>query len=251
MPADDPVAAGSPSAASSDLAIIVALGVERATLQPHLARRSARISLHQSGPGEERAATAARAALARGATALISWGLAGALEPGLAPGTVLLPKEVLAQKGTVFRSDALWHANLHAALHAEFVLEERTLLGVSDVLSGRQSKTHAAGTTGAVGVDMESAAIAEAAQLAGARFVALRVIFDSHADLLPPRADRWIDERGNRRIAAAIDAALTPADWPALWILGQRYRTARRVLDRLARRLLPSDLFLPASADSG
>ncbi len=49
---------------------------------------------------------------------------------------------------------------------------------------------------------MESAAIAAVAARAGARFVALRVVVDAAADELPADVERWIDERGERRIGA-------------------------------------------------
>ncbi|HLF12120.1 MAG TPA: hypothetical protein VJA26_12975 [Gammaproteobacteria bacterium] len=250
MAADDRVAARATSARSPRVAIVVALGVERASLQPHLSRTTTGISIHQSGPGGARAAQAARAALADGATALVSWGLAGGLVPGLAPGTVVLPKQLLVRGGGSFRSDPAWHAKLAAMLGAQFVLDDRSLFGATHVLATPHLKAQAALATGAVAVDMESAAIAEVAESAGARFVAVRVIVDAHSDLLPPGAERWIDASGNRRMAAAIDAALTPTHWPALWTLGQRYRIARRVLRQLADRLLPSEFFLPATEPS-
>ena len=81
---------------------------------------------------------------------------------------------------------------------------------------------------------MESAAIAAVAARAGARFVALRVVVDAAGDELPADIERWIDERGERRIGAALSAALNPKQWRGLWMLAQRYRAARRTLVRLA-----------------
>jgi hypothetical protein len=81
---------------------------------------------------------------------------------------------------------------------------------------------------------MESAAIAAVAARAGARFLALRVIVDAAGDSLPADVERWVDERGERRLGAALAAALRPAQWRELWILAQRYRAARRTLERLA-----------------
>jgi hypothetical protein len=160
---------------------------------------------------------------------------------------VVLPKQILVHGGRVLRSDPVWHASLVAALAGAFLLDERSVLDAADALETPHAKAQAALATGAVAADMESAAIADAAERAGARFAAVRVIVDGQADLLPPGAERWIDERGNRRIAAAIGAAFTPAQWPALWILGQRYRIARQVLDRLAGRLLPNEFFVAAA----
>jgi len=67
------------TAAPSTVAVIVALGIERAMLQKSFRAGAAPLGILQSGPGPERAARAATAALASGAQALVSWGLAGGL----------------------------------------------------------------------------------------------------------------------------------------------------------------------------
>jgi len=52
-----------------------------------------------SGIGADNAARSARALVAAGAGALLSWGVAGALDPALACGTAVLPGEVLRAHG--------------------------------------------------------------------------------------------------------------------------------------------------------
>src|SRR5262249_25389759 len=91
-----------------------------------------------------------------------------------------------------------------------------------------------AAAKGAGAADMESAAIAAVAARAGARFVALRVVVDGAGDELPADIERWVDERGERRIVAALSAALHPTHWRSLWMLAHRYRAARHTLARLA-----------------
>jgi adenosylhomocysteine nucleosidase len=107
------------------------------------------------------------------------------------------------------------------------------LLSVPSALTTVAEKAKAA-AGGAAAADMESAAIAAAAARAGARFAALRVVVDAAGDELPADVERWIDERGERRIGAAFAAALRPAQWRGLLILAQRYRVARRMLARVA-----------------
>jgi hypothetical protein len=68
-------------------------------------------------------------------------------------------------------------------------------------------------------------------------FVAVRVVIDGRDDALPAGAERWIDERGNRRMMPAVRASLDPRQWLALVTLTKRYRVASRVLDRVARAL--------------
>src|SRR5690606_20133882 len=111
--------------------------------------------------GPERAAQAARAALEGGARALVSWGLAGGLDPALAPGAVVVPSAVLAD-GACFPCDADWAAAVRAAARDAGLAaaDGGTLLGVAVPLATPSSKAHAYAETGAVAADMESGAIA-------------------------------------------------------------------------------------------
>jgi adenosylhomocysteine nucleosidase len=213
--------------------VIVALGVERAALRVGV-ERDPPLGVIQSGPGPERAARAATAALASGASGLLSFGLAGALRAELRPGAVLLPRRVRSAAGTSFDVDPEWHAELAAAvrrLGLAPVLDD--LLSVPSAITSVAEKVKAA-ADGAAAADTESAAIAAVAARAGARYVALRVVVDAAGDELPADIERWIDERGERRIVAALAAALHPAHWRSLWMLAQRYRAARHTLVRLA-----------------
>jgi nucleoside phosphorylase len=227
--------------------VIVALGVERAALLAR-AERDPPLGVIQSGPGPERAASAATAALASGASGLLSFGLAGALRAELDPGAVLLPRRVRSVTGASFDADPEWHAELAAALRdlgLAPALDD--LLSVPTAITTVAEKAKAA-AGGAAAADMESAAIAAVAARAGARFVALRVVVDAAGDELPADIERWIDERGERRIGAALSAALHPAQWRGLWTLAQRYRTARRTLARLAPIVAGARVGSPASA---
>ncbi len=235
---------GAVPAAVPRTAIIAALGNERAALArvPHAALGW---SLVQSGPGPERAAQSARAAVAAGAQALVSWGLAGGLAPDVQPGTVVLPRRVIMQRGETFAVAGAWHERL-ATLASEFSMTFGDLLTVPAALGSPAAKAAAATALAAVAVDMESASIAAVAARARVPFVALRVVVDAQGDALPDGAENWIDARGNTRGAAALGAIVRPGEWQALWRLAQRYRKANAVLVRLAqsvaaRRLLGDD----------
>lgn len=237
---------GAESAAAPRVAIVAALGVERASLARQLQSGTAHWSILQSGPGPERAALAAAQALEQGAAALVSWGLVGALDAALVPGTVVVPRRVLRKGAAPLGVDAAWHARL-TALSATFATSFGDVLTVSAALGSPQAKAAAAAASGAVAVDMESAAIAAVAAAARVPFVALRVVVDGLGDALPGDAEAWIDERGNRRLGAALRAVVKPAEWRALLTLAQRYRTATSVLERLAR-IAASQGLLDASA---
>jgi adenosylhomocysteine nucleosidase len=231
------------------VAIIVALSVEQASLR-RLARAAVGdLSITQSGPGPERAADNARAALAAGAGALVSWGLAGGVHARLGSGTVLLPCRVRAEDGATYPTHREWRAVIADALHGELPVDDGDLLSVAAPLATPAAKS-AAAARGVVAVDMESAAVAAVAARARVPFVALRVVVDTATDVLPPAAVAWVDARGDRRLGAALAVAVKPLQWRALWILAKRYRVASRALDRAAA-LTAASRVLVARAPAG
>jgi adenosylhomocysteine nucleosidase len=237
MSFDEPAGPGS----AFTIGFIAALAIECASLRRHRPRAGP-WSILQSGPGAARAAAAAKRAVDDGAGLLVSWGLAGGLAAAAAPGTVLLPRRVLEPRAEPLLVDAVWHARLFA-LAGELHVEQGDLLTASTALESPAAKRAAAAATSAVAVDMESAAIGAVAARARVPFVALRVVVDGLDDTLPPRAENWIDARGNRRVTAALQAAADARQWRSLLTLAKRYRVASGTLDRLARALAARRLF--------
>ena len=230
MSFDEPVR----SVGVAPVAFVAALGIECASL-----RRQARAGtwvVSQSGPGTERASAAAARTIDAGARLVISWGLAGSLDAGLSPGTLVVPRRVLSPGAAPLTVDAAWHARV-AALADEFVLHDGDLLTVPAALESPAAKRTAAAATRAAAVDMESAGIAAVAARARVPFIALRVVVDGLEDSLPPNAERWIDERGERRMSTTLRAVASPRQWRALLTLAKRYRVASAVLERLAQAL--------------
>jgi len=221
------------------VAIVAALESECASL-----RLPAGAPWHvtQSGPGGERAAAAATRAIAAGARVLVSWGLAGGLDASLAPGVVVIPRRIVAHDGGAFDADPVLHARL-IGLANELVIEAGDLLTVRTPLESPETKRAARDRHRAVAVDMESAAIARVAAEARVPFVALRVVFDAASDALPAGAEKWLDESGRRRLAPALRAVASPAQWGGLMTLIRRYRVASRALDELARTLAHRRVF--------
>ena len=214
---------------------VAALAIECTSLRRQLPRGATWL-VEQSGPGSARAGEAAKRAADAGVSLLVSWGLAGGLGADVAPGTVVLPRRIVAPGAEALPVDAAWHERL-TALAADVALDCGDLLTVPAALESPAAKRAAAAATRAVAVDMESAGIAAAAARARVPFVAVRVIIDGCDDSLPAGAEGWIDEKGNRRVAAAVRASFRPRQWRALLTLGHRYRIASGVLDRLAHAL--------------
>lgn len=222
------------------IAFVAALALECSSLRRQLPRAPSWLVV-QSGPGAARAARAAAQAIDGGARVLVSWGLAGGLSAALAPGAAVLPRRILSPSGESWNADAVWHSRV-AALAVELGLECGDLLSVPAALESPAAKRSAAASTGAVAVDMESAAVAAAAARAGVPFLVLRVVVDGRDDALPAHSEQWIDEHGRTRFKAAVSAAANVRQWRVLLTLARRYRAASLALDRLARALAARDL---------
>jgi adenosylhomocysteine nucleosidase len=89
--------------------------------------------------------------------------------------------------------------------------------------------------TGAAAVDMESLAVAQAAQARQLPFIAVRVIVDNAADDLPHAVTAAADAAGQLQLWPLLIAlARSPSDLAPLVRLAWRYRAASRSLAAIA-----------------
>lgn len=185
-----------------------------------------------TGMGSSAASEGARALVSAGVEALASWGMAGGLDPSLQAGAILLPGEVLGPDGRVHPCDAGWRTRLSPRLEAQ----SGRLVTCARSVGSVEAKAELFRTTGAVAVDMESAAVAEVAEQHGLPFLAVRVVVDSAADVLPRAVTAAADNEGHLQIWRLIGAlALAPNELAPLIRLAQRYRAANRSLATIAR----------------
>jgi adenosylhomocysteine nucleosidase len=229
----------------SGTGIVAALTAEARTLGPVLPAQRIRTLadgnlLVISGMGPQRATHAARALLTAGARSLLSFGLAGALDPQLCAGAVLLPQNVRDETGQVHPTYDPWRERLAAQARAQADSHVRpggTLLSVAQPLTSSAQKAQAWSQTGASAVDMESFAIASVAVEKGVTFAILRVVVDTATDTLPDSITRATDSYGEvnyARLAAGL--MRTPTDLAALLKLARRYRLALHSLRSLGQR---------------
>jgi len=220
--------------------IVSALSFEARTLSPEKLRRNRIIPLGSglllvwSGMNVRATEKAAEILAAHGCDLLLSWGVAGALAPGLRRGDLVLPTHVLGAEGTRHHPDSRFGESFARLLPAS-VHRHRGPIAEADRPVADPSEKHAlGGRTGAVAVDMESAAIARIALRHGIGFHAVRVIIDEVDTVLPSfvAADDSPRPRGGRGLLPG--PLRQPGGIPKLLPLMRGYLAARRSLKRLA-----------------
>jgi adenosylhomocysteine nucleosidase len=204
-----------------------------------------------SGVGLAPAERAARALIGAGASALASWGMAGGLDPALRAGTIFLPSHVLSVDGKQFPTARQWRERLGVALAAQHPIASGKLFTSAHMIVSIADKALAFSTTGALAVDMESAAIAAIAARHELPFIAVRVIVDTADDALP-RAVVSATRSGRLRLWWLIASlARAPAEIAALLRIARRYRVATRSLLAVARAGSLAKSAFPALTNPG
>lgn len=116
---------------------------------------------------------------------IISTGCCGALDPSLSIGDLVLAHAVLDQNSeqkisAVYCPDPKWRQSIkETASRANIKIYESTLLSVDRALTDIVQKNYAWEQTGAMAVDMETSAIAAAAQKLGCPYLSLRFVVDT------------------------------------------------------------------------
>jgi hypothetical protein len=186
------------------------------------------------GGGDRRATEAAIArAVAAGATALLSFGIAGALAPALRPGTIVVADRV---------------AGVEAAPLPLAVAGERgTVAGAVAPVASAREKAALFAASGALVVDLESGLVARA----GLPYAVLRAVADPAERDLPPAALVGLDPDGTPALGAVLAAILrAPGQVPALLRLALETRTALRALERALPEEASTRLLAPAALNA-
>ena len=185
--------------------------------------------------------TALEDAIARGASGIISFGIAGGLAPDLAPGAWVVASGVVAAHKR-YPTDRDWARRLLQALgcavHADIAGVDAPVVEPADKRALRDATT-------SVAVDMESHIAAEAAQAHGLPFAACRVIIDPAHRALPPAALVNLRPDGTPDVAAVLWSVIRrPRQLPALLRVAADARAAQLAL-RAGRQKLGAGLSFP------
>jgi adenosylhomocysteine nucleosidase len=168
--------------------------------------------------------------LDQGVSALVSLGLAGGLAPGLRPGALIVPSEVIVGGERFATNPNLSQLIGGTTAHA--------LFGGDAVVATTAEKQRLYQATGAAAVDLETGIVARTAASHGIPFAVLRAICDPAERALPPAALTALDTRGvigTWRVLASVVAH--PGQLPALLALAADAAAARRSLIARVRQI--------------
>lgn len=174
---------------------------------------------------------AARELVTDGATALVSFGLSGGLDPTLDPGRLLVAREIVCLDGTRYPTDPDLTLQLGGTTR-------HVVLSSHRVVMKSRNKRLLWQSTGAAAVDMESGPVARVAAEHGFPVAVLRAICDPADRSLPPAVIDSLNRDGKVRFGSVLlSLILEPVQLPALITLGMDANTARRALLRRVEEL--------------
>lgn len=228
-----------PPRAQSRPAVVAALHDEAGTLTPRGKPLPAGVLAGISGVGPERAARTARELIERGATTLLSWGTAGALDDTVRPGDLVIYGLVRSRDGAEYRCDEPWSAALAARLAP---LAPRIVTGSSSAsaVSADVGRKALGAATGATVVDMESTALAAVAAAARIPFAVVRCVVDPVGFAFPQAALAGLAPDGRTRAGKTVATLVRrPYELLDLLRLAGWYRLALGRLRLAADRCLP------------
>lgn len=188
-----------------------------------LQRYSVRVRV---GGGSTEGARQAAEALAdeMGTVGLVSFGLAGGLDPSLKAGTLIIPDTVLDVDGTAYRCDM----SLSEQFGGPTV---SSLLGGGEVAATVAQKYKLFTSTRASAIDLESAAVARVAAVRGLRFAVMRAVADPATRDLPRASLVALDGDGRISPGAICNSLLRhPLQLRSLIALGREASHARKTL---------------------
>ncbi len=216
--------AGSRLAFDQSTGVVVGLAAEA-----RIARRLGwRVAI---GGGTAKGAEAAAARLiTAGARALVSFGLAGGLDPALRPGTLIVPIRVISADVSHPTDNELTQRLGGATPHVS--------LAAGQVVARAAIKRQLYETTGAAALDLESGAVAHAASVRRLPFAVLRAICDPAECCLPPAALGALDAQGAIAVwRVLVSLAADPRQLPFVLRLAADAAAARRSLLRRIKEL--------------
>ncbi len=181
-----------------------AVAVTGLAAEARIAERSARVRAIAGGGDAARLQRLVSKTIADGAQGLISFGLAGGLDPKLGAGTILVGRAIVHGRER-FAADAAWCRYLERRLPQAQAI---TIAGADRPVALASEKAALFAATGAAAVDMESHHSARLAREYEIPFAVLRVVADPAYRTLPTAALAGMRADGTTDVAAVLGALL-------------------------------------------
>ncbi|MFM9973383.1 MAG: hypothetical protein ACKVON_02260 [Beijerinckiaceae bacterium] len=189
-----------------------------------------------SGADTARLATLLRDVDASDFRLVVSFGIAGALDPALRAGDLIVASAVVTDRQTIETDPSLTQAIRSALPEAKY----GSILGLDQALATPVDKAGAHARTNALAVDMESHLAAQFCQRYRLPLLVLRAISDRADQTLPPLASVAIAPDGRLAPLAIIRSLLSrPGQLLLLPALARGSRSAHGALAKACTRIVP------------
>tara|TARA_Y100001936_G_C16089733_1_gene684968 strand:- start:1520 stop:2206 length:687 start_codon:yes stop_codon:yes gene_type:complete len=203
---------------------------------------SSELDIRCSGASSDRAGEVARTSIAAGCEGLVSFGLAGGLDPSLEAGSLIVADTVIGPDGTKVQTDKYWREYIGEVFEEnEVSFKTGAILGLNEIAYSAETKKDLFQGTKAMCVDMESHAVIREASIKNIPFLGLRVVADTANDEVPHAAAYALLPDGAVNYGSLLMAlAKKPSDISGLMrmrrLSGAGFETLRRIAPLLSFR---------------
>ena len=202
------------------------------------------IYLCLSGIGHEPALSASKKLLALKVDGLVSWGVAGAIDESLNSGELILPETIISNDKRYLISSDWLNRVTNFFQQSTYPSASGNIASSKEICASVTDKELLLKKTGALAVDMESAAIAEIATAHGLDFLVIRAISDKANTAIPEAVLNHTDNLGQPRILKfMLSCLLKPAQIKEIFVLAAGYKMGLKSLSGLAPDLKNKHFF--------
>lgn len=202
------------------------------------------IFLCLSGIGYNSASNAAKKLLDFKVDGLVSWGVAGAIEPSLNSSDLILANAIIGHDKT-YPASTEWKNKLsNNSQNSYGKVLSGDIASSKEICASVADKNNLLNKTGALAVDMESVAIAEVANNSNLDFLVIRSIADQAEASIPEAVLKHTDNLGNPELLKfVLSCILKPGQIRDIAILAKSYSSALKTLSDIAANLKKQNFF--------
>ena len=152
---------------------------------------------------------------------------------------MILPEKIITESEKSYLTDHDWRDRINKLLDNLSIRSHQGVhLSINDVLSIPEDKIKRHKSTGAIAVDMESAAIARSAMSKSIPFIVIRAIIDESNMIIPHSISENIDEFGKVMFGGLLKSVFTsPGDLVHIRSLYLANRKANKSLSRIGKHI--------------